>query len=362
MNARWVVAVVVLALVVRVAWADEPQPADAGVVLTGGFVDHVVPADGGRIDWTNGYVLAEGVGYAEGTDKQQELLAQQAARTLAARNALALVQGIQIDESATVGGVRNGVVAIQGLVRGHEVAESQWLPHEDPPRCRLVLRVPLWGVKSVASLFRDSQQAHRRQVGADRWALVTKRVDVSDFVLVLDARGTRIEPCLFPVVTDEQGRTLYDINTLAAERTSGAAPVRYVESELTFEQIQAAVEHGAPQDGTVQWMLASYHDHDAAEALDKPATTQPTSQPAEEPTKRRAKRRMAARVTGLSDDQSTQLVLTREDAERLRRSPEAASAMKNAQVIVVVDSAAAGIEGRLETLSESVLVMAPPSP
>ena len=40
-------------------------------------------------------------------------------------------------------------------------------------------------------------------------------------------------------------------------------------------------------------------------------------------------------------------MLTREDVDRIRRSPEGASALKRAQVVIVVDSAAAGTEAKL---------------
>lgn len=329
--------------------------------LTGGFADCLEPADGGRVDWTNGFILAEAVGLAEGVDKQQELLAQQAARTLAARNALALARGIRIDADGTVGDVRNGLIRVQGVVRGHEVVESQWLPDADPPQCRLVLRVPLWGATSVASVFAAAQQARCRQAGRERWALIVDRVDVSDFVLVLDARGVGARPCLYPVVSCDGGRTLYDVTTMRPQMAPGAAPVRYVTCEMSFDDLQVMVEDEQSQ----RYSLASYQGP-GDQARERPAaepTSRPTSQPAERKTsKRRAKRRMAARITQAGGNQKTQLVLTQQDAERLRRSPEAASALKNAQVIVVVDSAAAGIEGRLPTLSETLLAIASPRP
>ena len=55
---------------------------------------------------------------------------------------------------------------------------------------------------------------------------------------------------------------------------------------------------------------------------------------------------MAVRVVKTAGPQKTQLVLTRTDAERLCNSPESATAMSKAQVLIVVDAAAAGTEGR----------------
>jgi hypothetical protein len=40
-----------------------------------------------------------------------------------------------------------------------------------------------------------------------------------------------------------------------------------------------------------------------------------------------------------------QLVLTREDAEKLQKDPQAAAMLRNAEIIIVVDSVAAGVQG-----------------
>ena len=69
---------------------------------------------------------------------------------------------------------------------------------------------------------------------------------------------------------------------------------------------------------------------------------------------------MAVQVAKVDGAQRAQLVLTREDAERLRHSPEAAEALRNAQVLVVVDAPAAGTEGRLPALPDRALAAISP--
>ena len=326
------------------AFADQPP-------LTGGFIDHLQATPGGRIDWTSGYILAEGVGYGQGVDKQQELLAERAATVVAARNALAMAKGIRLDAWTAVGDMGEGQVRLEGIVKGHKIVESRWEPQADPPACHVVLRVPLWGVKSVSSVFRKSQSARLRRARAERSRLPVGRADVSDFVLVLDARGLKLRPCLFPCVVDQNGRVIYDLNTLTPESAARKALARYVESSQPFEHLQAALRS---QYG-VRLLLARYQPvGDGPEDRLEPApTSRPTSQPSSQPAgkgKRRAKRRMVLRGAEATGAARTQLVLTREDVERLRRSPEGAAALHNAQVLIVVDAAAAGTEGRLWTL------------
>ena len=337
--------------------AGGQQPGPEPVVLTGGFADHVEPAAGGRIDWTNGYILGQGVGYGEGRDKQNELLARQAARLAALRNALALAQGIRIDASGTVAGVRDGTVRVRGLIRGHQEVEGHWFPDRDPPQAHVVVRVPLWGVSSLASLFAPAHRARLSRAGAVRRPLVVEQVDVSDFVLVIDARGEGLTSSLFPVVRDTDGGVLYDLNTLPADAVGCVPLARLVESDQSFEKLQAAIESDAP----LRFMLVSHQPPSPpAQAASQPAEpgTQPTSRPAKEPTKRRARRRMVVRAAGASGEEKTEVVLTREDVDRIRRSPEGANALRQAHVVIVVDSAAAGTEGRLHPAGKGAHALA----
>ena len=354
-----------LMLVVAVSPARAQTDTASAAPLTGGFVDHVQPADIGVIDWTNGYILADGIAYAEGTDKQQELLADRAACVVAARNALAIAKGIRINDSMVIGDQKDALVRVEGRIKGHKVIESHWRPDADPPTCRVVLRVPLWGVKSVASVFVRNEQQRVRRSRERRCGLRVDRVDISDFVLVLDARGLDLAPCLFPVVTDIDGRRLYDLTTRSGTALQLEAPVRYVQSDLPYEQLQARVESGVPW-GVV---FAAYRpgigdvgQRNAGAPSAGPApptTTQPTTQPGRA-SRRRAKRRMAVQVAQVDGAQRAQLVLTREDAERLRRSPEAAEALRTAQVLVVVDAPAAGTEGRMPALPGRALAAISP--
>ncbi|MBN1489138.1 MAG: hypothetical protein JXA69_04405 [Phycisphaerae bacterium] len=324
-------------LVVFVAAPAHGQnsPPPAVPVLIGGFADHLQPVTGGRIDWAHGVILAEGRGKAEADTDQQRLMAQRAAEVTAARNALAIAKGIRIDAAGRVGDVRHGLLRLDGVIRGHRTAEIAWLPNVSPPQCRATVRVPLWGVRGVATIFEQAQRIALRSTVRHRLILTSTEVEVADFVLVLDARGRNLAPSLFPVVRDAQGRVLYDLTALPVGTAARMPPVRYVETELQFEALRTMVEYEPPE-----FRLAQYTPPTAVNA-----TSAPTSQP-DEPTRRRAKRRMAVRVQDVTGDQKTELVLTEEDAERLRSSPEATSAMKRAQVLVVVDAAAAGTEGR----------------
>lgn len=314
-----------------------------GTGLPPGLTAHVRPVAGGFIDWAEGFILAEGKGIAESRDEQGQLMAQRAATVDASRNALAIALGVPLDGKALVEGAGDARVRIQGVIRGHQVKDSEWFPNETPPRARVVLRVPFWGAKGVATVFYEKQRsaAARR---ANRLSLIAEEVDVSEAVLIIDARGRKTAPCLFPVVTDEQGRVVYDVSRIARDGRDRGPVVRYVESRLTFQELSALFE-----EPTLQPRLASHQPGDPpppASAAGKP-TSLPTTQPgAKDAPGKRQRRRIVVKAADAGAASGTQIVLTAEDAEALRQTPEGASLLRSGRVVVVVDSAAAGIEGR----------------
>lgn len=358
MWARLGLAMLVPIAVMLAAESAGAQSPGHGAALTGGYRDHIVPVAGGHIDWTGGFILAEGVSYAQGVDKQQELLAERAATVVAARNALAIAKGIRLDAWTTIGETREGLILLEGVIKGHKVVASQWDPSAEPPECRVELRVPLWGVKSVASLYANTLRAQPRRRTAPRRPIPAGRADISDFVLVLDARGLELNPCLFPCLVEDSGRVIYDVYAAEPQMAAREALFRFVESGDPYEVI------GTRLRARLGWrvLFARLRSDPAQEAhrLGGPpeATTKPGAPPTTRPapeTRRRAKRRLLLQGIDVSGPGQTQLVLTREDVDRLYESPEGVSALRNAQVLVVVDAAAAGTEGRLRSLPHDAL-------
>src|SRR5262249_28298548 len=144
-------------------------------------------------------------------------LAQRAAELDAARNAAAVAAGLKIGPKGIADAVPNGRVKIDAVIKGQKVQDVRWLPKGNPTECRLKLRVPLWGVDSVASVCIPQIKQGIAQAGHGRITLVESHVDVSDDILIIDARGTRLSTCLFPVIADEQDRVLYDVSTVDEE-------------------------------------------------------------------------------------------------------------------------------------------------
>ena len=170
---------------------------------------------------------------------------------------------------------------------------------------------------------------------------------------------------------------LYDVATMRLGGHSARPPIRYVETTETFEELSASrqgIRAGA--------VLAEAYDGNAAipsssttidtftvgstlsfvfavpPLVDKPPTdkraaTQPTSKPTSKPARKPRRRRRVFKAVKTAGANKTKIVLTKRDAERLRKSAKGASLLRSGRVIVVVDSVAAGIEGRLDVGPEN---------
>ncbi len=345
----------VLAVAPAVASEDE-----ATAFLPTGFTAHKQPVKGGKIDWATGEIIAEGLGKAGGRSARQ--MAKRGATVVAVRNAMAIALGIKIDAAGNFKNIQNGEVHLKGVVKGHKVVSTEWFPDKNPPECIVKVSVPLWGVKGVSSVVYAAQHRKALLRGGRRLVLSAQREDVSDVVLVIDARGLRVDPCLFPSVGADGGGLLYDVASMSQSGRASAS-VRYVETKMTHEQLQTWAKPAdtgiqtarAQRPVTVPWGSAgappAWGMNFMAPAATKPAS-QPTTQPASQPARRPRRRRVVKAVRTASKDRS-KIVLTKEDADRLRNSAEGASLLRSGQVIVVVDAVAAGIQGRVEPAERS---------
>lgn len=399
MNARAVITIGIVILMSAVggaaANADEP-----GFVLPVGFSSHVRPVNHGRINWAEGFILAEGEGKGSGHKRpdQDRLMAKRAAETVAARNAILIADGIPVDADGRFKNIRQGEVRVGGRIRGHKTVSCVWVPNANPPECVATVKVPLWGIQGVAAVVHTAEITRVRRLQQRHLVLVGGDADVSDEVLVIDTRGTGAEPCLYPVILDLNGGVLYDISRFVGHDKPTAPPLRYVETSMTYKTLQARLSDDHDDARSARWadnaqlgffgmprsapawrcpnpaepiavlsagglVNMSFVDNapptPTTRVTSKPATSQPTTQLEDKSNRRR--RRRAVRAVKATGNSKTEIVLTREDAERLRNDPRGANLLKKGQVYVVMDAAAAGIQGRFDrSPGEPVLALLGP--
>jgi len=336
--------------------------------LPPGMRPHLRPVPGGLIDWANGLILAEGVGKARGRTEKDRLMAKRAGEVTAARNALAMTLGLRIDGRGRFADLGFGEVHIRGVLKGHKTVSVDWRPNATPPECVVIIEAPIWGAKAAASIV--SANAVRVAQRRRHARLAPEKIGqhAIEEILVIDARGLKIEPCLFPTVEEQGGAVLYDVATIKLVGQPARPPIRYVETTLSFEELRTS-RRSINSDA----VLAKAHLGDAAIPTLTPAVatfstgnpllltgTAPAlvdspppgkraaSQPTSKPVRRPRRRRRVIKAVKTAGANKTKIVLTKKDAERLRKSVEGANLLRSGRVIVVVDSVVAGIQGRMD--------------
>lgn len=301
----------------------DPPPTAKSVVrqttpsLPAGFAPHVRAEAGGRIDWTSGELIVRGIGRVQGSRTRDRQAAQRAAEIVAARNALALALNVSIDRDGRFRELHDGEVRVQGALRGQRTTAVRWLPPDQPTQCEVELRAPLWGARGIAAIV--ARDRRRRAIRAGHPVVTVPDSEPTDdpAVIVIDARGTGLKPCLFPMIRQEDGAVLCDAATsVGAATAANAGAVRpttvYVETVLSFDEIVVAI--GAKRE---------YSE----------AASRPVAQT------RRWRPVGAAQTVKSASPHTGDIVLSTHDADRLRSDPATVELIRTGRVLIAVDSA-----------------------
>lgn len=171
--------------------------------------DLLEPAGNGSINWTSGVVRAVGVGappdWAYGKP-QARPMALTAARMVAYRNLLEVVQGVRIQSSTTV---KNFMVAddtinaqVDGMIRGAQVVKKEYM---SDGTVEVTVEMSLNGGFAQLMLPQDIKQIEPIKTSAPP---PTSPSGVYTG-LVVDARGLNTKPAMSPKILDENGEEVY---------------------------------------------------------------------------------------------------------------------------------------------------------
>ncbi len=306
----------------------------------------------GRVNWTDGVILANGKGIAEGITDQHQLMARRAAELDAAANALALSLGINVNASNRAGDLRNGRRLIKGRIKGHKLIDEKWFPERRPPEYHVTMRVPLWGAKGVSQVLSSTERHLVSKRHSKHLPLSADPDDISDIDLVIDARGIALRPCLFPSIANEDGEVLYDITTVSDTITHDGPLARYVELDQTqTARCGQTGIRGHGQHMSFQAMTASYQPTDPEHT-----SPQPTTPPEPRQTGTRRRRRVMVKAIKAEGKLKSRVILTKEDAEKLRKSKTGANLLRHAHVLIVLDAPAAGVQGLRHIREEQAIL------
>jgi len=330
----------------------------------------------GYIDWSGKKIISVGRSLQSGRGATGAPAARRAAAIIALRNVLALSAGVRIGINGRIDGIRNGTIALQGIIKDFKVTKTYSQIKDGKVYWIAEVHVPMYGVRGVAGKFYDAQwKAHTVLVAAMKraaWTAPAKPAATEGDVLVIDARGLGFSPSMYPLLVSPDNAILIDMKTVTRDVAVRRGLCAYATTDLKFGELQsrrgrplsemklvdlAAAPGGRGQnvDG-IRWstlLLAQ-----AAEAADPlpagpegsgEAATAPATSPATQPTTRprRKPRRFVVRATRTQGREKAILVIDKQESLKLLKDPRAAGLARDGRVLVVVDAAAAGMEGRL---------------
>lgn len=269
----------------------------------------------GSVNWTSGWVKATGIGVPpSNAGPAGKALAQRAAFSVAVRNLLEVVKGVRIDAATLVDNyiVQNDVIKSQvsGFVKGAQIEKTNESPDGS---VEVFVKAPLWGVNSLYDPFLD-------QMGVQDQKLPPEPASESYTGLVIDARGLGVKPACFPSVLDDKGEVVF-------------GP----------KMVDRAI---AQKDGMVHYMAAQ-KDADLSFLFGegtyviRPVQAAPPAPP--------RSGRMPLKIKG--GDKAgllkANIIISSEDAKKIREDPALTVALKRSRVTVVTDPLIGGMEGRM---------------
>jgi len=188
-----------------------------------GSVSDVVEniGENGKVDWSNGVVMAVGIGAppADAVNAAQaRAMAKRAAVVVAQRNLLETLKGVRVD-SETI--VENFIVAsdrirtaVQGIIRGATEMKTQYMSDGS---VEVTIAVKLAGALAEELLPKPSGAAQPvvppapPSTPSGPGSAVTPSAPAGPILtgLVVDSRGLNVRPAMAPKILAEEGREVY---------------------------------------------------------------------------------------------------------------------------------------------------------
>lgn len=177
--------------------------------------------DNGIINYEDGYIEALGIGAVDpakikGTNARPMCL--RAAETVAKRNLLEVIKGVQIDSQTTVKDfiTESDVIntSVQGFIRGAVVVNKDYL---SDGTCEVTVRMSLSGKFAQTIIPKAIQEEQKRQpppppAAPEPTPAAPQPTPASAPVytgMVVDARGLGARPAMSPKIVDETGAEVY---------------------------------------------------------------------------------------------------------------------------------------------------------
>lgn len=355
------VVVGVLSLVLGVGTAIRAQ--EAASDMPEGFAPAVADCgDLGQIDWARGVAIVTAQASLEvPTTPENKMKVARMAREKAYARAVRLMGAVRIDANRTIAQLhaRDSSICMTGFVQRFPVTHyRQWSVCTRYVYCEATIHVPFYGLKGL-SIYMHDHVAKRKvapRVRRQAWRRQAPCLDPCRCppIIVVDATGLCLQQAMYPQIMDACGAVLLGLNSRDENVMAHEGMVTYVTRTVPVPVpcMPADPLSQGPDIGQhMRWgTLASRLTGNPTTDLLPRASAVIPGVPnglllAAAPARRRRIRRRRIRVRA-SSAAKTDIVLSAAAAKKLTTNPEAAKALKQGRVYIVVDSRKAAIQGR----------------
>lgn len=199
----------------------------------------------GNVNWTEQFIEAKGQSVID-TEKfkniaQAKAMATRGAVVVAQRNLLEIVKGVNVTSETTVKDMITQsdfiYTRVDGVVKGaQQVGEAI----EKDGMMEVTMRIPIYSDKGLAPVVYDNVPNATKKSAIADVANVAESLEAGDLGgaegFVFNFNGKKIDPSMFPVVVDENGKVLFDFYKLY-DPTKGKFPQIMQQSRQVFEQL-----------------------------------------------------------------------------------------------------------------------------
>ena len=269
-------------------------------------------------------------------------LALRVSRALADSVFLQIVAETRVDAKQRLSALvkDDAAIRLSGNIRGKELVQAQIKARGSKKLLEASYRIPMRGVVGVLSnVYEKAMQSrtnpetrtspapgpgsHTTQAGEEQ-------------AIYIDARGTGLQPALFPDILDPNGTKLFDPVTMGKSHVVNNGVVEY----MTAQDDAPVVSELFPGDAIVLAAATT------GELVLK--TIVEISHAADEkPERKKRKKRKAVKATQAEGIMKSNIIVGSEDAEKLRKARESGELTDSPRIIVITDGTVGGTEGRL---------------
>ncbi|GBE07134.1 hypothetical protein BMS3Abin11_00237 [bacterium BMS3Abin11] len=323
-------------------------------VMTGNAAEKSNPAqpllekfDKGYINWKSGEYIAN-VSAPVPTEYRGKAVSQAMGKELALRVSRALADSVfiqivadtRVDAKHRLSQLVKGDAEIKlvGNIRGKELIQQKWVNRINKLWLEASYRISMHGVDGVISHIYD-QAIEARPVRHPAPAKAPagtsdNSTSLTQTVVYIDARGTGLQPALFPVIMDQSGAPLLD-------------PAEAGKSYISENRV---LEYVVERSGQSLSALLTRDDAIIISAVKYPAFSMTwiiSTSYAEEPAPvRKRKKRRVMKATEAEGLLKSNIIVGKEDAKRLRQAQANGELSARPRIIVITDGTVGGTEGK----------------